>query len=397
MSQRHKNINNNTFIPHKQLNKSTINSSLINISKQLNNISINDINILKLKNEKIRMNSKNKTDSSLDNEFNNISINKSFKYNGMIYNVIRPFDQLYYINFSFCHIESFSIKADKNIQLLNKNDLRKKNYVLKENLKFLLNEIKKYKKNYDVNQIKEYENKIEYYIKEIKKYKKDIIILQEKYNNAIKENKYLQKYIQSELRKSNDLIGFHCISKTDINKSVTYNPNEIIIKKLNNIKKNNLNANNFNNLGQNIIKENNSTCTTRESRNNKTIDLNIINNINSNKYLLIDDQNSFQNSEHKKFSINRNLNNKNGFVINSKIINKNKNSIFFNKNCLKKLKRNNKNKINQIIFRRFENKKNKVIYNNRTLSKNQFNKYSLKNGSFELNKTINSSKSFKYC
>ena len=397
MSQRHKNINNNTFIPHKQLNKSTINSSLINISKQLNNISINDINILKLKNEKIRMNSKNKTDSSLDNEFNNISINKSFKYNGMIYNVIQPFDQLYYINFSFCHIESFSIKADKNIQLLNKNDLRKKNYVLKENLKFLLNEIKKYKKNYDVNQIKEYENKIEYYIKEIKKYKKDIIILQEKYNNAIKENKYLQKYIQSELRKSNDLIGFHCISKTDINKSVTYNPNEIIIKKLNNKKKNNLNANSFNTLGKNNIKENYSTCTTRESRNNKTIDLNIINNINSNKYLLIDDQNSFQNSEHKKFSINRNLNNNNGFVINSKIINKNKNSIFFNKNCLKKLKRNNKNKINQIIFRRFENKKNKVIYNNRTLSKNQFNKYSLKNGSFELNKTINSSKSFKYC
>ena len=65
------------------------------------------------------------------------------------------------------------------INALNKNDLRKKNYILKENLKFLLNEIKKYKKSeiYDDNQIKEYEDKINYYINEIKKYKIEILIL----------------------------------------------------------------------------------------------------------------------------------------------------------------------------------------------------------------------------
>ena len=62
MSYKHKNIslNNHTLILNRQLNRSTINSSLINISKQLNNISINDVNILKLKNGRNKINSKKK-------------------------------------------------------------------------------------------------------------------------------------------------------------------------------------------------------------------------------------------------------------------------------------------------------------------------------------------------
>ena len=388
MSLRYKSLNNKTFISSKSLNKSTINTSLMNISKQLNNISINDVNILKLKNKKNKMNSKNKTDSSLESEYNNISANRSVKFTSIIYKNKPHFDELYHIKFSFCHTESFLIKGDKNIYLLNKSDLRKKNFILKENLKFLLNEIKKYKKSEatnDDNQIKEYENKIEYYINEIKKYKKDIIILKEKYNNAIKENNLLQKYINSGIYKLNDFNGFHSLSKTDINKSITYKSN------LNNLKNNNLNLKKCNTKDKNIIKENYSTAT---SRNNKTIDLNIINNINSNKYLLIDDKNSFQNTEEKNNHINNNLNN-NRYVINSRIINKNnnKNILINKKNSLKRIKNNIINKSNPILFKRIE-KKNKLLYNKRTLSKNKFNKFSLKNNSFENNKSINYSQSF---
>ena len=52
MSYRQKNFNNHSAMSNKILYRGSINSSLINISKQLNNISINDINILKLKREK---------------------------------------------------------------------------------------------------------------------------------------------------------------------------------------------------------------------------------------------------------------------------------------------------------------------------------------------------------
>ena len=391
MSHRHKSIINKSFISNKPLNKSTINSSLINISKQLNNISINDVNILKLKNKKNKININNKTESSINYEFVNTSTNRGFKYRGMIYKLLPHLNEFHQINFCFCHIESFSIKSDNNIHLLNKNDLRKKNFILKENLKFLLNEIKKYKKNelnYDNSQIKEYENKIEYYVNEIKKYKKEIIILQEKYNDAIKENNLLQKYIQSEKNKSNDSNASHFLSKTDVNNTMIYKQNEIENK---NSKKNNLKK-----KIDRINKKNYSTCTTRESRNNKTIDLNIINNINSNKYLLIDDKKPFQKSKDKILSINNNnIANTSGFIVNPKIINKNNTSHIFNdKNSFKYFKIINKSKVNQIIYRRLD-KKNKISYNN-TVSETKLKKKATKNHSFKLNKKFNYSKNFNY-
>ena len=55
----------------------------------------------------------------------------------------------------------------------------------------------------------------------------------------------------------------------------------------------------------------------------------------------------------------------------------------------------NNNKINQIIFSRIENNKIKKFDNN-ILNKNRLNQNSLKNTSFELNKTVNLSQSFRY-
>ena len=407
MSYKNKNLslNNHTLILNKQLNRSTINSSLINISEQLNNISINDVNILKLRNERNKMNSKNKKDSTIDTENNNMRKNRSVKYKSFSLNPFSPFDkEIYDIKFCFCRAESFSIKADKYILNLNKNDLRKKNYILKENLKFLLNEIKKYKKNEinsDITQIQEYEIKIEHYINEIKQYKKEIILLKEKYNNAIKENKELQKCIQ--INKLNNFQAFHYINKTDIDKPIiTYKPKTT--KNLQSFKKIKLNLKNFLNKSKYVNYDTYSTSTTKASRNNKNIDFNIINNINSNKYLFIDDKNTFQNSKQKIFLNNNSLNDNSGLIINTKKSKKINQNILIsskpNKHYFQtKIKDNNKNKnkINQIIFSRIENNKTKRRYNNyRTLSKNTLNPNNLKNTSCEINKTINLSQSYRF-
>ena len=396
MSDKNKNINNDS-ISDKILRKSSINLSLINISKQLSNISINDVNILKFKNERNKINSKNKKDSTLQKEIDSNYINKSCsKYKCKIYNNMPSFytdaNDFNDYSFRFFHAISFQIKADKNIYLLNKNDLRKKNYILKENLKFLLNEIKKYKNNEianDFNQIKEYENKIEYYVNEINKYKRDIVILKEKYNDILKENKKLKDYIQIRASKSNIKTNNNN-TNSNLIKSVKSNKSN----RLQNLKNLNINLKNYSNK-ENINKENYSLCTTRASRNNKNIDFNIINNINSNKYLLIGDKQSLQNGKEKIVQKNI-LNNNSGFFINPKIVKRNnKNFIINNKNSFQKMKRNNKKNINQIIFSRIIDK-NKINDNIRALSKHILNQSSFNNKSFELNKTTNSSQSFRY-
>jgi hypothetical protein len=392
MSSKIKNISNDS-ISDKILRKSSINLSLINISKQLSNISINDVNILKFKNERNKINSKNKKDSTLQKEIDNNYINKSFsKYKCKIYNNLASFstdvNDFNDLSLKFFHAISFSIKADKNIYLLNKNDLRKKNFILRENIKFLLNEIKKHKNNKITNefkQIKEYENKIEYYVNEINKYKRDIIILKEKYNDILEENKKLKDYIQSGE------------SKRSIKTNYINNTNNNLIKSMKSNKSNRLKNLNFNLKNypnkENINKENYSICTTRASRNNKKVDFNIINNINSNKYLLIEDKQSFQNGKEKTVQKNI-LNNNSGFIIHPNIVKRNNKSIIINnKNSFQRMKRNNKKNINQIIFSRIINKNTD---NNRTLSKNILNQTSFNNKSFELNKTINSSQSFRY-
>ncbi len=373
-------------------NKLLINSSLYNMSKQLNNISINNINILKLRNEKKRIssNSKNrKKGLTLDMDNNShVYGSKSFNNKDQLFKYLPSLDSFEFKDVNnintknkFCtsHVETFSIKGDYNIYLLNKNDLRKKNFILKENLKFLLNEIKKYKNNeisYDDKFIKEFENKIEYYENEINKYKKDIIILKEKYNEAMKENQELKKYIKKNF------------SKNDLAKSATNKSNNI--KKIKNI---NLNLKYNNNMIGNNQDIYHSTSTTRGNKNNKNIDLNIINNINSNKFLLIDHKKIFQYPKDKNNSLAKNITDNSGFIVNQKIMKNNKITAINNSNKIQQIKKNRKI-ANDIILSRIENKKSKLFYDNLTLLRN--NQNSFKNDSFELNKTINFSKSFRF-
>ena len=358
-------------------NRNRINSSLNNISKQLNNISLNDVNILNLKYGRKKMNSTNK----INRAHSHIYSSKSCKGKSSIYK-FKPFN----INDSFDldnnliidNIESFSILNNTETKL----NLRKKNLILKENLKFLLNEVKKYKKREkDNTQIKEYEEQIEYYINELDKYHKEIILLKEKYITVIKENEELKKYINYELNKLNNSQLLNSLCKTEENKPPYEKLNKI--KNLNSFRYLNLNLKNYmdkfrkNNTNKNQI-------SAKTSRN-----INKSKNKNDN-YLLIEDNN-------EGININKNNNNNKSEIFQRNALKKiNNNLKSNNQNILQKLKTNYNKNINQIIFKRIENK-TKIHNNiNKTLSKNKINQNSLKDNSFEINKSINLSQSFRY-
>ena len=358
-------------------NRNRINSSLNNISKQLNNISLNDVNILNLKYGRKKMNSTNK----INRAHSHIYSSKSCKGKSSVYK-FKPFN----INDSFDldnnliidNIESFSILNNTETKL----NLRKKNLILKENLKFLLNEVKKYKKREkDNSQIKEYEEQIEYYINELDKLHKEIILLKEKYITVIKENEELKKYINYELNKLNNSQLLNSLCKTEENKPPYEKLNKI--KNLNSFRYLNLNLKNYmdkfrkNNTNKNQI-------SAKTSRN-----INKSKNKNDN-YLLIEDNN-------EGININKNNNNNKSEIFQRNALKKiNYNLKSNNQNILQKLKTNYNKNINQIIFKRIENK-TKIHNNiNKTLSKNKINQNSLKDNSFEINKSINLSQSFRY-
>lgn len=358
-------------------NRNRINSSLNNISKQLNNISLNDVNILNLKYGRKKMNSTNK----INRAHSHIYSSKSCKGKSSVYK-FKPFN----INDSFDldnnliidNIESFSILNNTETKL----NLRKKNLILKENLKFLLNEVKKYKKREkDNSQIKEYEEQIEYYINELDKLHKEIILLKEKYITVIKENEELKKYINYELNKLNNSQLLNSLCKTEENKPPYEKLNKI--KNLNSFRYLNLNLKNYmdkfrkNNTNKNQI-------SAKTSRN-----INKSKNKNDN-YLLIEDNN-------EGININKNNNNNKSEIFQRNALKKiNNNLKSNNQNILQKLKTNYNKNINQIIFKRIENK-TKIHNNiNKTLSKNKINQNSLKDNSFEINKSINLSQSFRY-
>jgi hypothetical protein len=378
MKNRNMNFQNLSFNSNLKLsNRNRINSSLNNISKQLNNISLNDVNILNLKYGRKKMNSTNK----INRAHSHIYSSKSCKGKSSIYK-FKPFN----INDSFDldnnliidNIESFSILNNTETKL----NLRKKNLILKENLKFLLNEVKKYKKSEkDNSQIKEYEEQIEYYINELDKLHKEIILLKEKYITVIKENEELKKYINYELNKLNNSQLLNSLCKTEENKPPYEKLNKI--KNLNSFRYLNLNLKNYmdkfrkNNTNKNQI-------SAKTSRN-----INKSKNKNDN-YLLIEDNN-------EGININKNNNNNKSEIFQRNALKKiNNNLKSNNQNILQKLKTNYNKNINQIIFKRIENK-TKIHNNiNKTLSKNKINQNSLKDNSFEINKSINLSQSFRY-
>ena len=270
--------------------------------------------------------------------------------------------------------DSFSI-IHKNE---NKSVLKKKNLILKENLKFLLNEVKKYKKNEENNSlVKEYEKQIEYYINELEKYHREIIKLKEKYISIIKENEELKKFINSGLNNLNNSQLINSVCKTNINKTSLNKSNKG--KNFKNLRYLNLNLKNYIDSGKNVNRLDKLSLGKKSTINKTKVKKK------NDDYLLIEDENSCKN---KSNNITKNNIFNNSEFSKSKIVKKTN-----NKDMIQKFKNDY---INHIIFRRMENK-NKLLNNiNKTLTYNRLNKNSTKDNSYEFNQPINSSRSFFY-
>lgn len=307
-------------------NKNRINSSLNNISKQLKNISLTDVNILTFKYKNKKTNSSNKITSVNKNSHNNIYSNKSYKYKTEFLLKHKP-----YINHSYeldndlkiVNSDSFFILNSADINIDSKLNLKKKNLILKENLKFLLDKVKKYKNQEQNNsEIEEYKVQIEYYMNELDKYHKEITILKEKYLAVIKENDELKRYINFELNKLNNSLLTSPVCNTEKNKSslntINKSKNLKSLKYLNfNIKeylernkKINLNKNQLNSItGRNIYKSKkkiNNNLQIEDKQIKKISSINITRNKNSNNNFDINDFKKI-----KKINTNRERNNKN--------------------------------------------------------------------------------------
>ena len=371
-------------------NKNRINSSLNNISKQLKNISLTDVNILTFKYKNKKTNSTNKITSVNKNSHNSIYFNKSYKYKTVFLLKHKP-----YINHSYeldndlkiVNSDSFFIlnSAGKNIE--SKLNLKKKNLILKENLKFLLDKVKKYKNQEQNNsEIEEYKVQIEYYMNELDKYHKEITILKEKYLAVIKENDELKRYINFELNKLNNSILTSPVCNTEKNKSslntINKSKNLKSLKYLNfNIKeylernkKINLNKRQLNSITSKSIfkskKKISNHLKTEDKQIKKISSINITRNKNSNNNFDINDFKKL-----KKINTNRERN---------------------NKDILENQKRNLKNDINQTFFKIIGNKTNFDKNRKRTikkiLSKCRIVKDSVKDNKIYINKSINLSK-----
>lgn len=217
-----------------------IGNSLSNIKKQLSNIVINDRKIIKIP--------KNKNSDSFSSNYYNSSTNESNKLKDILKKYTQNTERKDY-NYVMMKSNQISFTILKSTTenselLLKNNELQNENSLLKENIKFLLSQIKKTQKNELKNQneitnkidsdnnIKNMEkncknkngNKINSVFDILNKYKKEISSLKKKLEVKNEENKELKKYI------SNYISDININIFDNINKKVIKNNNSILNK-----------------------------------------------------------------------------------------------------------------------------------------------------------------------
>ena len=223
-----------------------INTTLTNISNQLKNIAFIDKNKeQKLLNTSFRVMNRNKNVNSFF-DITNIDNNTSQKFQSL-----KP-------------KRVFNFFIAKNIKYENPNfeEIQKENLELKENIKFLLKQIKKYQKSgltiEDMNVNREQKmEKLEKEISELKKelnsYRNQIMILKNKKQKLNDENQELKEYINNinELKESQNQFIEKKIDLRENNISNYKEPNNNFVykskkKNLNNEKNENEEENNMN-------------------------------------------------------------------------------------------------------------------------------------------------------
>ena len=223
-----------------------INTTLTNISNQLKNIAFIDKNKeQKLLNTSFRVTNRNKNVNSFF-DITNIDNNTSQKFQSL-----KP-------------KRVFNFFIAKNIKYENPNfeEIQKENLELKENIKFLLKQIKKYQKSgltiEDMNVNREQKmEKLEKEISELKKelnsYRNQIMILNTNNQKLYDENQELKEYINNinELKESQNQFIEKKIDLRENNISNYKEPNNNFVykskkKNLNNEKNENEEENNMN-------------------------------------------------------------------------------------------------------------------------------------------------------
>ena len=209
-------INNNNIS-----NKNNINTTLTNISNQLKNIAIIDKSKeFKLLNSSFRINNKNPRNiisNNINNNLINSSLNIDNNQNQNKSNFLDITSEINQINQKFhglkkARVFSFNILKQINKEQDNNSyeEIMKENSELKENIKFLLNQIKKYQKSgltiedMDINRKQEIENlekQLNDLKEEINKYKRKIVLYDNNNNKLIKENLELRNYIKLYINK----------------------------------------------------------------------------------------------------------------------------------------------------------------------------------------------------
>ena len=217
-----------------------IGNSLSNIKKQLSNIVINERKIIKIP--------KSKHSDSFSSNYYMSTTNESNKLKDILKKYTKNTERKETKNFIMKSKQiSFTILKStiENSELISKNkELQNENSLLKENVKFLLSQIKKSQKNELKNQneisnklgsennIKNMDkksknkNKINSVFDILNKYKKEISSLKKKLEIKNKENEELQKYI------SNYISDININILDNINKKIFKNNHSIINKPL---------------------------------------------------------------------------------------------------------------------------------------------------------------------
>ena len=397
-----------------------IGNNLSNIKKQLNNISLNEKNTLKI--------SKIKNYFSPINSSYFLSISENNKKGIKIINnknekewnnIITKSSQI-----SFSILKEYSEKNDimiKNKELQNENDL------LKENIKFLLSQIKKVKKiesaNINKQTSKEIDktkkvinkneqsnnnknnNKINNVFDIINKYKKEINTLKQKLKKLNKENIDLKEYISSNSKFGEEqyIYDDDNIKSMKIFQKNKPNPKNKILNKKISLKQRNIRGNNniyrkksFNKTFSSSKKDNYSTYNYDNSNINNLIKLyNTQHKNNNNKY------NLNNNEKNKKNLFNTINKDRNIILIDKSFTGKEKFEIHTNAFTTKN--KNNHGQSNNIfdddknksyIFNNYDQIKSLSFYNNelyhrKQISSNKIKKISINSNFFNRKKLFN--------
>ena len=203
------NISNNN-ISNNNINNNNINTTLTNISNQLKNIAIIDKN---KRNNNINSNIKSNNNSTNSNYYINTSMNIENNQNKSNFFDITTNLEINqrFQNLREMRVFNFYILKTINYENYNINyeDIKKENFELKENIKFLLKQIKKYQKSgltiedMDINRQKElenYEKKLNELKMEINTYKNKILSLNKNNKELIKRNEELNDFINLNLK-----------------------------------------------------------------------------------------------------------------------------------------------------------------------------------------------------